>query len=513
MVKFDKKTMQVMLFITGIVILLIILLQIVLNLGKGNVEGFELPFLQENEKTKELYGGLTTLPTRKCKGDNLLTASQFFANQYRNGIPLPFSTESEFERATRLTGFNIAEFEDLTTPVQALATRVVDPSQIGKLTVTEPVSPDSTVPPPAIPASAIPDLNRVNRGPDTVFESIPGPESERTIPPVQLPTQLPSVAQVAQRAQQFAQQLPEAVPANRLQVQRIVSLAVQAGEAGVSIQNALTSVQSQQFDTAAGSIQRAASLTRDIFDKLAGIKAELGLTNGNGGALNRLNSAFNQAMSLAQESVETTADAQNAVISLTSDNTVTDMATTIALAENTLSDANISTQALQNGINSVITAQTSSAATFVPPVNIPITTNTTEAALAAANAIADQAAVRANTNAIAANIANQVTNQLAAASNAQIANQVANQLANGNAVANANGNILPPSNVIIPNAVPNAVNVPNTVPNAPPNAVPNAPPNAVPNVPNAVTPPPISRPPPQTVPLPSRPLRFARGFF
>lgn len=397
-----RPSTQIIGIVASLVISLITLGLFIAKSFKQTQENFELPFLQDNETTRSVYGDqVQMLPTKKCDNPDLVTAATYFSNKYRDGYPLPFSKQSAFERETKLIGSNIDTiFEDgvLVSPQIALDTRVIDPVQLQKLTVTEPVPPNSTVQPSPISPEMIDQINRVE-GPDTVFESIPGPESENTIPPVQLPVQnIPNNAN-SQNANRFNanqqnrngnRNTYSVAPASRIYTQRLNALLTQAGEANIAVQNAQSEVQSQTFDNAAGSIQRAVRLSNDILSKLAGLRSEMRI-NANG---NRLSTAFNQALQTSRNAVETLTEAQKAVTSLTSDNTVVDISTTVILAENLLSDSNFTTNSLQNAIGSVITAQATTP-------NLP--TVTPEISLAEATALANQAANQA---------ANRVSNQL-----------------------------------------------------------------------------------------------------
>lgn len=108
--------------------------------------------------------------------------------KYKRGHPVPFSMVSEFQRASKLVGSNIDEFDDTLSPKESGIFKVLDPTQIGTLTFTEPVALGSRKPPTQIRPEDIPRVNQVS-GIDQIFESIPGFDTDQAIPPVQLEPQ------------------------------------------------------------------------------------------------------------------------------------------------------------------------------------------------------------------------------------------------------------------------------------------------------------------------------------
>ena len=125
------------------------------------------------------YKGTTT---------DLKNLERILKEKYKKGHPVPFSMVSEFQRASKLVGSNIDEFDDTLSPKQSGIFKVLDPTQIGTLTFTEPVALGSRKPPIQIRPEDIPRINQVS-GIDQIFESIPGFDTDQAIPPVQLEPQ------------------------------------------------------------------------------------------------------------------------------------------------------------------------------------------------------------------------------------------------------------------------------------------------------------------------------------
>ena len=78
------------------------------------------------------------LPTKQCDSPNLVMASDYFAEMYRNGLPLPFSPMSNFNKPSPMEGGNIGEYIDMPVPEEALTEKAIP---IEQLTTREQIYP------------------------------------------------------------------------------------------------------------------------------------------------------------------------------------------------------------------------------------------------------------------------------------------------------------------------------------------------------------------------------------
>ena len=65
------------------------------------------------------------LPTKQCDSPNLVMASEYFGEMYKNGLPLPFSPMSDFNKPAPMDGANITEYIDMPVPEEALTEKAI----------------------------------------------------------------------------------------------------------------------------------------------------------------------------------------------------------------------------------------------------------------------------------------------------------------------------------------------------------------------------------------------------
>lgn len=71
------------------------------------------------------------LPVKKLENPEYLTAAEYLANKYRNGIPYPFSYMSDFEKFSFLTGSNAEEYIDR-AKINETDLKVIDLKELSK---------------------------------------------------------------------------------------------------------------------------------------------------------------------------------------------------------------------------------------------------------------------------------------------------------------------------------------------------------------------------------------------
>lgn len=433
---------------------------------KESFDNLKYPYLIENEASDNIYGNIT-LSTIPSRNPFPVSASDYILKTLKNGIPIPFQSESEYESAGGSKSFNLDTYKEqgLLRPELALRTPVIDPSRVN-ITFTEPSPNNSSQTTSNLNGNI--DLNTIT-GPDTILDSIPGPNKESSIPAVQIPINNPfnlgsngngngngnsnginignflngngngfknSNNNRNNNANAIANANRQTVSnANqRIVMQKLTTLAVQAGEANAAVKSAQVSVQSQNYDTATQFIRQAFQISRGIFDQLTKIR------NTNKNTSEAVNNAFNVSFNDAETSIDSTSTAQDIILTLTS-GVNTETASNVALAENMLSDANLQTSTLQNSINSLITAFT------LNPINIVNSNNSNNNGINIGNF--NNGFVSLPPNLVPVNNNNSNSNRN---TNANTSNAITNNNGNiPNVIMNNNGNGVVP---LPPNLVP-----------------------------------------------------------